>query len=242
MKSALAGLAVLLLAAPVQAGRTPYGWLEGTEVVPERGVELETWVQDLDNVGPLARDETQLWWAAVIGVTDQLEVALPIEVAWQRAGVVPGTTSLERWGAEARYRLVTSDPVEAPALVPLVRVAVKREVDERKAATVEAEAALSYQRGCWQAQVNLAARQLIHAGEDSVLVRPAAGVSVAVTSELRLGAEAVASIFARGAGTDWVAAGPNLAWTHGRFWLAASLPVGLSSIDAAARVRWGIAF
>ena len=242
VKPTLCGLALLLLAAPAHAGRTHYGWLDGTEVVPERGVELETWVQDLDNVGPLERDETLLWWAVTVGVTDQLELALPLEVSWQRAGTVPGVTSLARWGAEARYRFVSSDPVEAPALVPLLRLAIKREVDERRAATVEAEVALSYERGCLHAQLNLGARQLLHAGEDPILVRPAAGVSLAVTEDLRVGAEAVASVSARGPGTTWLAAGPNLAWTFGRFWLAASVPVGVSKVDVAARVRWGIAF
>ena len=32
------------------AGRTYYGWLYGTEVMPERGVELQTWVLEKDNL------------------------------------------------------------------------------------------------------------------------------------------------------------------------------------------------
>lgn len=243
-----AALAVLLAGgllcagSPALAGRSHYGWLDGTEVVPERGVELETWLQELDNVGPLARDESALWWAAVVGLTDQLELALPLELSWQRAGAVPGTTQLDRWGAEARYRFVSSDPVEAPPWVPMLRVALKREIDERKAVLAEVEASLSYQRGCWHAQANLGAKHLFRSGEDSLVLRPALGVSAAVWGELRLGAEGIASLAAHGAGVDWVAAGPNLAFTHGRFWLAASLPIGLSEIDAAPRVRWGIAF
>ena len=35
-------------AAPAGAGRTPYGWLEDVETLPERGVELEGWVEELD--------------------------------------------------------------------------------------------------------------------------------------------------------------------------------------------------
>lgn len=235
-------IAVLALAGPASAGRTHYGWINGTEVVPERGVELETWVQDLDNVGDTERDETQLWWSATLGITDRLELALPIELSWARAGAAPGVTQLDRWGAEVRYRFASPDPIEAPALVPLLRVAVKREVDERRAATVEAELELSYERGRVHAIASLGGRQLLHRGQDAILVRPMAGVSIAVTDELRAGVEAIASIFPRGPGTDWVAAGPNLAWTHGRFWVGASLPIGLSSIDSAPRVRWGIAF
>lgn len=235
-------IAGLALAAPASAGRTHYGWINGTEVVPERGVELETWVQDLDNVGEPARDETSLWWSATLGITDRLELSLPIELSWARAGAAPGVTQLDRWGAEARYRFVSSDPVDAPALVPLARLAIKREVDERRAVDVEAELELSYEQGRLHAIASVSGRQLIHSGQDAILVRPAAGISVAITDELRAGVEAVGSLFPRGPGTDWVAAGPNLAWTHGRFWLAASAPIGLSNIDSAARVRWGIAF
>jgi hypothetical protein len=242
VKAALIVIAGLAVARPAIAGRTHYGWLNGTEVVPERGVELETWIQDLDNVGPIDRDETELVWYATIGITDQLELALPIELSWARAGAAPGATSLDRWGAEARYRLVTSDPVDAPALVPLVRLAIKREVDERRAATVEAEFNLSYEGGRVHAAASVGWRQLLHADVDPIVLRPAAGISIAVTEELRAGVESIASITARGPGVDWVAAGPNLGWTHGRFWLAASLPIGLSNIDAAARVRWGISF
>jgi len=242
VKIASVVIAGLAFASPASAGRTHYGWINGTEVVPERGVELETWVQDLDNVGETERDETSLWWSVTLGVTDRLEISLPIELSWARAGAAPGTTQLDRWGAEARYRFVSSDPVDAPALVPLARLAIKREVDERRAVDVEAELALSYEQGRLHAIASLSGRQLIHSGEDDVLVRPSAGVSIEITGELRAGVEAVSSIFARGPGTDWVAAGPNVAWTHGRFWLAASAPIGLSNIDSAARVRWGIAF
>lgn len=235
-------IAGLALAAPASAGRTHYGWINGTEVVPERGVELETWVQDLDNVGDTERDETSLWWSATLGITDRLELSLPIELSWARAGAAPGVTQLDRWGAEVRYRFASSDPVDAPALVPLARLAIKREVDERRAVDVEAELEVSYERGRLHAIASVSGRQLIHSGDDAILVRPAAGVSVSLTDELRAGVEAVGSLFPRGPGTDWVAAGPNLAWTHGRFWLAASAPIGLSNIDSAARVRWGIAF
>lgn len=242
VKVATVVTAGLLLASPASAGRTHYGWINGTEVVPERGVELETWVQDLDNVGDAERDETQLWWSATLGITDRLELALPIELSWSRVGAAPGVTQLDRWGAEARYRFVTADPIDAPALVPLLRVAVKREVDERRAATVEAEFTLSYEQGRVHAIATVGGRQLFHEGEDAILVRPMAGASIAVTDELRAGAEAVASLVPRGPGTDWFAAGPNLAWTHGRFWIGASLLIGLRNIDSAPRVRWGIAF
>jgi hypothetical protein len=235
----IAGLAV---ARPASAGRSPFGWLSGTEVVPERGVELETWIQDLDNVGIAERDETELGWAATVGITDQLELSLPIELSWSRVGAVPGETSLDRWGAEARYRFASSDPVDAPALVPLLRVSVKREIDDRRAATVEGEAVLSYDCARVHAAASVSWRQTLHGGVDPIRVRPMAGVTVAITDALRVGVEAVSSFAAAGPGADWVAVGPDVAWTHGRFWLSASAPIGLSNVDAATRVRWGVAF
>lgn len=242
VKIALVLILGMAFAQPASAGRTHYGWLDGTELVPERGVEIETWIQDLDNIGPGERDETQLWWSTTLGITDRLELSLPIELSWARVGAAPGVTSLDRWGAQARYRFVTSDPVDAPALVPVVRVAIKREVAERRAAVIEGEFDLSYEIGGVHALASVGVRQLVRSDIDAILVRPAAGVSVAVTGELRAGIEVVFSIFASGPGTDWVAVGPNLAWTHGRFWLAASLPLGVSNIDSAARLRWGVAF
>jgi hypothetical protein len=250
VKIALLVLAGLALAAPATAGRTHYGWINGTEVMPERGVELDTWLADLDNVSTGVstgtsdadeRDETQLGWAATIGITDRLELALPIELSWTRSGETPGETQLDRWGAEVRYRLASPDPVEAPALVPLARVAVKRAVADRRAVDVEAELTLSYERGCVHATLSVAGRRLLRDGRDATLVRPAGGLSVALTGELRAGVEAVSGLSPRGPDDDWVAVGPNLAWTHGRFWLAISAPIGLSNIDSAARIRWGIA-
>ena len=38
--------------APPSAGRTPYGWLYGTEVMPERGAEIQTWVAEKNGEPP----------------------------------------------------------------------------------------------------------------------------------------------------------------------------------------------
>ncbi|MEZ4362750.1 MAG: hypothetical protein R3B48_21345 [Kofleriaceae bacterium] len=236
------GLVHVGAARPALAGRTHYGWLPATEVSPERGVELETWITELDNVGTADRDKTELLWSPTLGLTDQLELGLPIELSWVRVGGMPGATALDRWGVEARYRFASSDPVDAPPWVPLVRVAVKREVDERRAVTLEADAVLSYECGRWHAAAGVSASQLFHSGPDVTVVRPLAGASYGVTDSLRLGLEVVSTLVPRGVGPDWTAVGPNLGFTHGRFWVAASLPLGVSNVDTAPRVRWGIAF
>jgi hypothetical protein len=83
-------------------------------------------------------------------------------------------------------------------------------------------------------------------GDERVYATGGVGVSVAVTDELQLGAEvyAEASLATSGEDERWVAAGPNVAYTHGRFWITASLPIGLhrAAPDLLPRVIWAVAF
>src|SRR5204862_2855610 len=111
------------------------GWLFGTEVMPERGVELQTWIQEENDKYGTRTKETWVSWAALVGVTDQLELALPVELDWAAVEQMDGTTrtsfTFKRFGIEARYRMAPQDPAEAPPLVPLLRLAVKRDVISR---------------------------------------------------------------------------------------------------------------
>jgi hypothetical protein len=72
--------------------------------------------------------------------------------------------------------------------------------------------------------------------------RPGVGISVAVTGELRLGAEFYAELSLEKSGESWMSVGPNLAWTHGRFWLSGTFGVGLYHVETASRFMWGVAF
>lgn len=238
-------IALLLAAAsPAHAGRTQFGWLYDSEVNPERGVELETWILEENGKGDSDIQETLIWWGPVVGVTDQLELAIPIEIRWEDdEDAAAAHVDIVRFGAEARWRLVTSDPEEAPAFVPLLRFGVKRLVTERDAARVEADVVLTYDVGRIHANLDLGAIAVIRGGEDTIEARPGAGVSVEVVEDLRLGAEGYAEIGVRDDRVvDWIAIGPNLSWTHGRFWLAASVPIGVLGIDSAPRINTGIAF
>src|SRR5215470_14351616 len=83
-------LAVLFVGAtvgPAFAGRTRFGWITDTETIPQRAVELESWVLEQDGKGADGvpkTDQTLVWWAPVIGLTDRLELALPVEIAFNR--------------------------------------------------------------------------------------------------------------------------------------------------------------
>jgi hypothetical protein len=223
------------------AGRTPFGWLYGTEVIPERGAEVQTWIAEENGKSPDDIHDTVLWWGGVVGVTDQLELALPVEMLWrERDGTAPSFT-VRRFGLEARYRLVPQDPVEAPAFAPLVRVAVERDVAVRDLVRVEADLVGSYRAGRVLALVDIGG--VGDLGRDSRFeLRPGAGVSVEVTDELRLGVEAYAELSSGSEEESWAIVGPSLGWTHGRFWLSAAFGIGVYQIRTAPRFVWGILF
>jgi hypothetical protein len=225
------------------AGRTTFGWLYDTEVVPERAVEVESWLQEENDVGPDGIDQTLWLWSAVVGVTDQVELSLPVEIVWERSDVMPeATTALARYGIEGKWRLVSSDPVDAPPVAGLLRVAAKRITARRDAARIEADLVASYDSGRIHAVVDAGIVSTIGRGGDAYEVRPGAGVSVRVAGDLRLGVEAFSMIKLRGGGPDWAAVGPSIGWTHGRFWLSGSVLIGVYQIDSAPRLNWGIAF
>jgi hypothetical protein len=239
------------------AGRSFYGWLYGTDVLPERGVEVGTWVQEENgqpnNPGPA--NETRWWQAVEVGITDQLEVVFPLEMAWDQG--VNGNadaqfTSFDRFGIDARYRFVTSDPVNAPALVPLLRVSVMQDI--RLGGTIiEADAVAAYTVGRFQAAVDLGVYGEAGLGgglggpNDDFEFHPSVGISIETLRQLRFGAEYHEEITFDPHYSSWTVVGPNMAWTHGRFWLSASFGIGLyrsgrDGITDAPRVQWGVAF
>ena len=249
VRTALAFLiAACVLPRAAHAGRSFYGWLYGTDVLPERGVELQSWVQEENEKYEKHNEESWVAWGPWIGITDQLELGLPVELEWLHTGVsadmpVPRTSfTFRRFGVEARYRLVSQDPVDAPALAPLVRIAVKRDVTQRDDIRLEGDAVVAYDAGAVQALVDLGATGDLGSGSQQVELHPGAGVSVRVTDELRLGAEIYGELRANDLSESWATAGPDLSWAHGRFWLSGAFGIGFYHVRVAPRVIWGIAF
>src|SRR5437870_1494470 len=74
-------------------GRTRFGWLHDTETVQQRTVELENWFveQDGEKYAGGTRDENLIWWGPVIGITDRLELALPLEIEVAGHGMTSAT-------------------------------------------------------------------------------------------------------------------------------------------------------
>lgn len=236
---------VCLAPAAAHAGRTQYGWLFGTEVMPERGAELQTWITEENGSDKINYHETLWGLQALIGVTDQLELAFPIEFVWKDADdpVTPSFT-WKRYGVEARYRLVSGDPVDAPPFAPLLRLAVKRDVTVRDTAIIEANfvASTTTPTGSVMGLVDLGFVAAINSDDQAYEARPGIGVSFKVAGDFRLGAEVFGHIDLKESAGRWIAAGPNLAWSHGRSWVSAAMGIGLYQIKTAPALQWGIMF
>jgi hypothetical protein len=253
VRTALASLIVAcgvacLAPRTAHAGRSYYGWLFGSEVMPERGVELQTWIQDENDKYGTRIKETWLSWGANVGITDQLELGLPIELVW--SDTVSATDPMmekvsftfKRFGIEARYRLVPADPAEAPPYAPLLRVAVKRDVTVRDSVRIEGDAVVTYDLSTLQAVVDVGFTGDLSASSRHFELHPGAGVSVLAVGDLRVGVEGYGEFSLDSAAESWATAGPNLSWTHGRFWVSGMLGIGLYHVKLAPRVIWGIAF
>jgi hypothetical protein len=240
-------MAVLLVACwlprTAHAGRSFYGWLYGTEVLPERGVELQTWiVEENDKYGTNVKG-TSVWWGPLVGVTDQLELSLPLEMEWTTSDTNPTPSfTLRRFGIEAHYRLASPDPAEAAPLVPLVRIAAKRDVTLRDDVRVEADGVVSYDRGPVNVLVDIGFIGDLQSGSTHMELRPGGGLSIRTAGDLRVGAEVYSELSLDSRRESWALVGPNVAWTHGRFWLSGAFGIGIYHVRTAPRVMWGIAF
>ena len=233
--------AVVMHSGEAHAGRSFFGWLYGPEVMPERGVELQTWVWEENR----SHDHnTSMLWAPFLGITDQLEIGFPVTARWLDAPTKSFT--IDTYGIEARYRFVSPDPVDKPAFAPLARVAVKRDILARSTTLVEADLVGAYDFG---RAVQLLADVGFYgsfATDDGVAseeqLRPGAGISFETVEDLRFGVEGYGELSLKSGGDRWYGVGPNMAYTHGRMWLSGAFLVGVTGIRTAPRFSWGILF
>jgi len=237
-------VAIVAGSGSASAGRTFYGWLYGTEVMPQRGVELQQWVYEIDDLDTNNHSrQTSVWWGPLIGVTDQLELALPIEFDWTSADGAANNFTLQRFGVEARYRFVSQDPEDMPPFAPLARVAVKRDVVVRDETRVEIDLVGSYQSGPVHVLADLGLVGDIDADQAKFQARPGAGLSIGVTDEFRIGGEFYGELeLQQDDSKSWAGIGPNFAWTYGRFWVSGAALVGIYHVKVAPRFMWGVSF
>lgn len=240
-------LAMVVAPGTASAGRTFYGWLQGSATMPERGAEIGTFISEENRLEDLHNNRDTTWWfAPSIGINDQLELTLPIEFAWDRADNTGPRSTMLHYAAELKYRFVTSDPVDKPAFAPAILVGVNRVVTGSRD-VVEPHATLigTYEAGAFHAAINLGIEALVSPDQQYYQAVPGVGVSIAATDDLRFGVEAFGE-FALNLTDDgnysWFAVGPNLAWTHGRTWISAAYGIGVYKIRDAPKLNWGIAF
>lgn len=240
-------LFICALAGSAEAGRSQYAWLYGAEVLPEKSVEVQQWVYERNGLNDGTTKDTAMWWGVLVGISDQLELVMPIELLWRRVGIegMPSTTdfTIEKYGAELRYRFTKLDAEKPDGLGPLVRIAAKRDVNQRDTTIAEADFVLAYQQGKFHGQIDLGAIARLNA-EPEVELHPAAGISIEVKNNLRFGVEGIAVVNLDRTlnKRDWAGVGPNMAWTSGRFWLSASFLIGIHQIETAPRFIWGVMF
>jgi hypothetical protein len=237
MRRSLVVAAVLVgYALPAHAGRTHFAWLYGSEVIPERGVELENWILEENKKGDEKSDETSFWWGPVMALTQHLEFAISMEAADETTGA-----HFTSWGGEVRYRPQSPDPVDAGPFTTLFRVGAKRLIQDRAGVRGEADIVASYAAGSAVLSVDLGGVFEHVPGEDEVEFRPGAGVSFRVIDDFRLGVESYAELSVKGGGSSWLVVGPTASLTRGRFWGAATLGIGVFGIRDAPRVTFGVA-
>jgi hypothetical protein len=240
-------LAAVLSATSAHAGRRLLAWSYDTETLPSRGVELEQWVSESAR-GP-GPDTYDVFWAVNIGLTNELEIDFPINWFWA-AGSGVGAV-LSDYGIGLKWRLVTSDPNASPAVVPLVRIGVKRILSgtERDHAAITADFVVTTEVADRVHLLLGANAELLTNDETEVYGSVLLGVSVSLSSEWRLGASGWWNEELNGdsAGEGWLSAGPDVSWTHGRFWLTGGLMIGVTDGPLGApgvqgRVTWGVLF
>ncbi len=244
MRVVIVVLALCALVGSAEAGRSQYAWLYGAEVLPEKSVEVQQWVYERNGLGDDTIKDTALWWGVLVGITDQLELVIPVELLYRKVDGVGSEFTIEKYGVEARYRFNKLDSEKPDGIGPLFRIAAKRDVNVRDTTIAEADFVLAYQSGKFHGQIDLGAVARINADATEIELHPAAGVSIEVKNGLRFGAEGITIVnLDRDLNKrDWAAVGPNMSWTSGRFWLSASFLVGIHQIDTAPRFIWGVLF
>jgi hypothetical protein len=251
LRAVAAALVVLLVvlapAAPAHAGFRTTAWSFDTRTVPARRAELEAWITQ-QYIGPDgAASTTSLLLAPVLGITDQIELAIPVTADFSRA---TGQTQLSQYGLDARWRLVTADPTNAPPIVPLLRATARKIIGNDDLYKLQATLAVSYEP---TPRLHLVANASIYTvtdlgrgARDQVAAEYSGGALYAVTGDVRVGVDSFAVQQIRGPGpqSSWVGAGPALTLSHGRFWVTASVPIGITenAPDAMPRIIWAIAF
>ena len=239
-RAAFVLIALGLLAGSAHAGFRTSAWSFDTRTVPERQAELELWITQLVSGPDGATGTTAVLLAPVIGITDQLELAIPLTAEYARA---TDATQLTSWGIDARYRILPARPGQR--FSPLIRAGARRLVAKDDAFRLSADLVLGIDP-MPRLHIVLNAGVSTITKPKTIVAEYSAGIFYAVADDIRLGVDAFGTqeLSAPGPTDGWFAAGPGVSLSHGRFWVAASVPFGITSKapDAMPRLIWALAF
>jgi hypothetical protein len=235
--------AVLVLSPKAaDAGRGRFAWLYGTELVPEKGVEFESWLVNTSQKGTTKENEFDWWFGPVFSVSPHIELAIPLEVERVDNHVDPAQSQFVRFGGEIRWRPQSPDPIDAGPVSTMFRFGVKRLIDEPAGIRTEADIVASYQQDRFVATIDLGAiDEHFSNAKDVAEIRPGAGISVRVVKDLRVGAEFYSELTVTGDDVSWGTLGPTVSITSGRIWAAASVGIGVLGVRDAGRITFGAA-
>jgi hypothetical protein len=248
-----------LLAGDARAGIRPYLWTWDTQTIPQGDIELEGWLWvrgHIDAVKDGAGTVLQAplpatywtWFSPVIGVTNQLELAFPFQMAGNGAGF-----NLESFEVDARYRFFSRN--DRGPLQPLLRVAFHQAI----------RSAAMYSRAEVNAVLSWGALSEFHATADvgarvflpflwttqpvpvRVQLTYAAGASYPFTEYFRAGVEVFGELdVANGPAVSDLPhhfAGLNASFTFARGWITVGMLKGLTatSPNFMPRLIWAVA-
>lgn len=228
---------VLLLPSVAQAGREPFTKVLDNEVLPARGAELLGRITD--DIG--GEDETASWWGAAFGLSNQVELVLPVEIAYSHT---EDTTRFTWYAAELRWRIAKPGPPPGPGHpVPLVRLSVEKS-NKKRTFTAAGDLVIG-------TDLSKAVHTSVMVGAEAVLdgsevaTRGGLGVTGNVTGSLRIGGEVFGQVPILPSGeTPSVGAGPAVSYTSGPFWITVGGLIGLqpAPLPVLLRLGWGVEF
>ena len=234
------------------AGGRPYAFTQGTETLPETGLEIETWL-GADRPRASTTGPTWDWWIGpTLGLTDQLEVSLFTIFVQPANGPNGGSLSLSssrlyvsyllaprgEWFADVRVRGEFDLPVgknkDDPRPLPFLALLP----------TVWLSVLASTELGPVNVTVNLGTYMELERSTLSPAAHYSVAAAVDVLEGLKLGVETFGEGKIDQTRPFQFFAGPVLGYGHGRLWLATTLGFGLSDRSSQQRGRMvvGIAF
>jgi hypothetical protein len=232
--------AILCCPAIAAAGRSHFGWIYGSEINPNNGVELENWIIDTNQKGAAdggTVDETETWTGIVFALSEHVQLAVALETNYTDDHMTTPATNVDKFGADVRWRPQAAD---AKGLTTLFRFGLKRLVADRAGVRTEADIVTSFEAGRFVASLDVGAIEEHLPGDNVFEAHPGIGASVRVVGGFRVGAEVYGEFTVIGPDPSWAVAGPTVSLTSGRLWGAATFGAGVLGIKDGGRITLGV--